>query len=67
MVEEKISQEVRLKNIDKIRNWFIEETKQNELISNRHEKVCTTLSYIEQILILVSTFTECVSISVLFL
>ena len=29
MVEEKISQELILKNIDKARNYFIEETKQN--------------------------------------
>ena len=33
MVEEKISQELILKNIDKARNYFIEETKQNWLIS----------------------------------
>ena len=29
MVEEKISQELILKNIDKARNYFIEETEQN--------------------------------------
>ena len=29
MVEEKISQELILKNIDKARNYFIEKTKQN--------------------------------------
>ena len=29
MVEENISQELILKNIDKARNYFIEETKQN--------------------------------------
>ena len=31
MVEENISQEFRLKNIDEIRNYFIEEINQNEL------------------------------------
>ena len=32
MVEENISQEFKLKNIDKARNYFLEEIKQNELI-----------------------------------
>ena len=32
MVEENISQEFRLKNIDKTRNYFIEEIGQNELL-----------------------------------
>ena len=32
-------------------------------MSKKHEKVCTTLNYIEQFLILASTVTECVSIS----
>ena len=63
MAEENISQEFRLKNIDKTRNYLIEEIKQNELISRKHKKVCTTLNYIEQFLILASTITRCVSIS----
>ena len=33
MVEENISQEVRLKNIDETRNYFIEEIKQTKLMS----------------------------------
>ena len=51
MVEENISQEFRLKNIDKTRNYFLEEIKQNELMSRKHKKVCTTLKYIEDLLI----------------
>ena len=35
MAEENISQELRLKQIDKTRNYFIEEMKQNELISSK--------------------------------
>ena len=35
MAEENISQELRLKRIDKTRNYFIEEMKQNELISSK--------------------------------
>ena len=35
----------------------------NELMNKKHKKVCTTLNYIENFLILGSTITECVSIS----
>ena len=48
MVEENVSQEFRLKNIDKTRNYLIEEISRNELINKKHKKVCTTLNYIEQ-------------------
>ena len=64
MVEENISQEFRLKNIDEIRNHFLEEIEQNKLMSRKHKKVCTSLNYIEYFLILASTTTECISISV---
>ena len=63
MSEENISQEFRLKNIDETRNYLIEETNRNELLSKKHKKVCTTLNYIEHFLILASTITGCVSIS----
>ena len=60
MAEENISQKFRLKNIDEIRNNLIEEINQNELMSKKHKKICTTLSYIEPFLILASTITGCV-------
>ena len=63
MVEENISQEFRLKNIDETRNYFVEEIEQNELMSRKLKKVCTTLNYIEHFLILASTITGCISIS----
>ena len=63
MVEKNISQEFGLKSIDETRNYFLEEIKQNELMSKKHKKVCTTLNYIEHFLILASTITECISIS----
>ena len=64
-VEENIRQEFRLKNKDETRNYFLEEIKQNELMSRKHRKVCTTLNYIKHFLILISTITGCISISVL--
>ena len=36
MVEENISQEFTLKNIDETRNYFSEETEENELMSKTH-------------------------------
>ena len=58
-----MSQEFRFKNINETRNYLLEEIKQNELMSRKHKKVCTTLNYIEHFLILASTITECISIS----
>ena len=54
MSEEKINQNFRLKDIDEIRNYFIEEINQNELMSKKRKKVCRDLDYIEQLSILVS-------------
>ena len=62
MVEEKISQEFRSKNIDEARNFFFEEIKQNEIMSKAHKKVCTTHNYIEYFLILAYTITGCILI-----
>ena len=63
MAEEKISQEFRMKNIDETRNYFLEEIKQNELMSRNHKTSCTTLNYIAHCLILASKTTGCISIS----
>ena len=64
MAEESISQEFRLRNIDETTNHFPEEIKQNELMSRKYKKVCTTLNYIEHFFTLTSTITGCISISV---
>ena len=58
MVEENISQELWLKNIN-----FLEEIQQNEMISRKHNKFCITLKHIEHFLILASAITGCISIS----
>ena len=58
-----MSQGLRLKNIDGTRNYFLEEIKQNELISRKHKKVCTTLNYSKHFLILASRITRCISMS----
>ena len=62
MAEENKSQEFRFKEIDETRNYFIEETKQNELISKSYKKLCTILNYIDHFFIFASTFTGSISI-----
>ena len=57
-----ISQGFRLNTIDETRNVFLEEIKQNELMSKKHKNVCTILNYIEHFLILPSTMTGYTSI-----
>ena len=45
MPEEKMNKEFRLKKIDEIRNYLIEEMNRNELMSKKHRKVCIFFSY----------------------
>ena len=52
-----------MKNVDETRNYFIKEIDQNELMSNKHRKLCTTLNYIEYFLVLASAITRFISIS----
>ena len=49
--------------MDETRNCFLEELKQNDLMSKNHKKACTTLNYIKHFLTLASTITGCISIS----
>ena len=58
-----MNQEFRFWKIDEIRNYILEEVKQTELMSRKHEKVCVTLNYIENFLILASAVTGCISLS----
>ena len=54
---------IKLKNIDETRYYFLEEIEQSEVMGRKHKKVFTILNYIENFLILASTFTGCISIS----
>ena len=56
------SQEFRLKIIDETRNYFLEQIKQNELMSRKCKKLSTTLNYMEHFLILTFTIIWCISI-----
>ena len=50
-----------MKNIGETVNYSIKD--QNELMSKKHKKVCTTLNYNERFFILASAVTGCISIS----
>ena len=60
---EKASLEFTLRKFDEIRNYLTDETKHNELMSGKYKKTCKCLNYVENLLILVSAITDCVSIS----
>ena len=61
MVEEKISQEFRFKNIDEIRNYF---RKGIEQVTSKHKKVCTTLSFYWTLSFTLTAFSSLLDISI---
>ena len=61
------SLEFRLKNINETKNYLLEEMKQNEMMSRKHKKVCTTLNYIELFVILASAITDVFQVLLLLL
>ena len=56
MVED-ASLEFRLRKINETRNYLLDETKHNNLMSDKDKKTCKYLNYVEHLLILVSTVT----------
>ena len=61
MPEETINQAFRLKKIDEIINYLIEEINQNKLMSKDHNKVCRFSNYVDHLLIVISAITGCIS------
>ena len=45
-----MNQAFRLKKIDELRNYLIEETNRNELMSKKHKNFCRVLNYIITVL-----------------
>ena len=62
MVEE-ASTEFQLSKINETRNYFLDEIKHNDLMSEKYKKTCKYLNYVEELLILSSTISGSVSIS----
>ena len=63
MPEENLNQEFRLKKIDELRNYSIEEINQNKLMSKKHKKSLQSFNYIYHSVIVIFAITECVFIS----
>ena len=63
MVEE-ASLEFRWRKIGERRNYLLDEIKHNDLMSEKYKKTFKYLNYVENLLILSSTITGCVSFSV---
>ena len=62
-IPEEANLEFKLRKTDETENYFLEEIKHNDLISEKYENTCKYLNYIKQLLILVSGITRCFSIS----
>ena len=62
MNEKDISQELRLKQVKEINNYFVEEIDKNELLNNGNKKVCKTLNYIEYFFTVAFAVIPCISI-----
>ena len=67
MVEDNITQEFGLKEIDKKMNYFTEEIKQYDSLSKKHKNIYVILNNTEHLFTLASTVTGCVSFSALVL
>ena len=52
-----------MRKIDKARNYPLDKTKHDDLMSKKYKKTCKYLNYVENLLILSSIITGCVSIS----
>ena len=63
IVEENISEEFRLKNVDETRKYLLEEIEQNELMSRKHKKVCAALIIFNNFLFQFSAITGSISVS----
>ena len=61
MVDENVSPEFRLRNIEETRNCFVEKIK--ELMCKKHEKVYSMLNHIDHFIILATAVTGCISVS----
>ena len=55
----------RLKKKDKTKTHVLEELKQNELMTEKHKKLCKASNYFRHFLIFISAICGCVSVSAL--
>ena len=63
MAKENVSLDFRLKRIYETRNYHLDKIKHNDLMSEKHKKVCRALNYFEHFLVFISAVSGCVLIS----
>ena len=59
MHEENVSQDFRMKNMDKTKNYLTEKINQSKLMSKKHKNVYRVFSYIKSLLLLICTVSGC--------
>ena len=52
-----------MESIDETRNYLLEEIKHNDLMSEKHKKVCRALNFFEHFFVFISAISGYVSIS----
>ena len=55
--------EFRLRKIDEIKNYILDELNHSDLMSEKYKKTCQYLNYVQHLLILASAITDWASIS----
>ena len=59
MPEENVSQDFRMKNMDKTKNYLVEKINQSKLMSKKHKNVYRVFNYIKSLLLLICTVRGC--------
>ena len=62
-IAKEASLEFSLRKIVETRNYLLKEINHMDLMSENYKKTCKYLTYVEHLLIVVLTVTDCVSIS----
>ena len=52
-----------MESIDETRNYLLGKIKHNDLMSEKHKKVCRALNFFEHFFVFISAISGCVSIS----
>ena len=58
MVKENTGLKIRLKKLDEMRNYLLQDIK-HDLMSKKQKKMCRTLNYFEHSLLFISAVTDC--------
>ena len=63
MAKENVSLDLRLIKVNQTKKYLLRRTRHNDLMSEKHKKVCRTLNYFDPFLVFVFAVSEYVSIS----